>query len=103
MESRATIFDSTIGPADDSVWLDRKVLRRELTADLSKKGLEGKSIGAIAAAEGFLDDMTRRAQARAGIEKKSEEIRRQHEQMMREKASAYRERLRGYLRPELRD
>jgi hypothetical protein len=103
MQSRIHIFDSTLGLPEDGSWLDRKVLRRELTDERLRDSMNNRAERATTAAQSFLEDMSRKAQMRNGIERKSEEIRRAQEEAMKAKADAYRQKLRGYLRPELRD
>ncbi len=97
MQSREHIFDNTLGVRDESSWLDRKVLRRELTDSLNRQSLSERTEKAEMAKENFLGDLSRRAQLREGVEKKSEQIRKQHEEALRRKADEYRERLRKYL------
>jgi hypothetical protein len=103
MQSTSHFFDSTMGLPDDSNWLDRKVLRRELTANRDKDSLTNRAERATNAAQNFLQDMTRKVEMRNDIERKSEEVRRQQQESLRQQAEEYREKLRGYLRPELRD
>lgn len=102
-QARLNIFDATIGVRDERTWLDSKVLRRQMTEDLGKQGLSQRSEKATEAAESFMDDMNRRAAMRTGIERKSEEQRKQQVELMQRKAEEYRERLRRKLRPEVRD
>ena len=99
---RENIFDSTIGANQDKTWLDSKVMRRELTEDLHKESLSKRAERANEAARSFLGDLTKRAEVRHGLEERSIERRRREEDILRQKADEYRERLRKYLRPELR-
>lgn len=96
-EVRDNLFDSTIGASSERTWLDNKILRRELAEDIGREGLTKRAERATQAAEDFRDDLTRRAELRTGIEKKSAEIRRREEDLLRRKADEYRERLRRYL------
>lgn len=100
-EARPNIFDTTIGPQAERSWLDSKVLRRELTEDLHERALNHRVEKASKAAESFMDDMNRRAELRSGIERKSEEIRKQYVEEMRRHAEEYREKLRKKLRPDV--
>jgi hypothetical protein len=103
-EARNNIFDHTLGICSErQSWLGRKVLRRELTDDLNRDSLTKRTERASAAAEDFRDDMSRRAQLRNGIEKKSVEIRRREEEILKQKADEYRQRLQRYLPRELQD
>lgn len=101
-EARLNLFDATIGVPDGN-WLDSKVMRRELSQDLEKEALSHRARQATQAAESFRDDMNRRAATRDGIERKSEEMRKQQLALMQGKAEEYRNRLRNKLRPEIRD
>jgi hypothetical protein len=104
MQSRAHIFDSTLGVTDvGSSWLDRKVLQRELTDSLNQNSLNQRKERASQAAETFLGDLSERAQRRNGIERRSEQIRRQQEEILKRQADEYRQRLRKFLPAELRD
>lgn len=99
---RNNIFDSTIGAGQQKTWLDSKVTRRSLTEDLHKESLTKKTERANEAAKNFLGDLTKRAEVRHGLEERSVQRRRLEEDMLRRKADEYREKLRRYLRPELR-
>jgi hypothetical protein len=101
-ENRTNIFDTTVGVCGESTWLDKKVLRRELTQDLNRESLHRRTERASEAADNFRDDLTRRAKLRNGIEKKSVEVRRKEEEVLRQKADEYRERLRKKLSTNLR-
>lgn len=102
-QARPNVFDATIGVRDERTWLDKQLLRRELTADQKREALDRRSQKASEAAESFRERMNSRAELRSGIEKKSEEIRKQQLELMQRKADEYRERLRNKLRPEVRD
>lgn len=102
-EIRNNLFDTTMGVRSEHTWLDKKVMRRELTEDLNRESLSKRAERAVEAAEEFRDDLSRRAEARNGIEKKSVEIRRREEEILRRKADEYRERLRKKLPADLRE
>jgi len=102
VELRLNVFDSTLGVDSESTWLDRKVLRRELTQDLNRESLTKRVEHASQAAETFKDDLSRKAQLRTGIEKKSAEVRRREEEILKRQADEFREKLRRKLPSELR-
>ena len=105
MDSSNFAYESTgtTGIPDDGSWLDRRVLRREMTDSLNKQAVDNQVQKATDEAQGFLDGIRDRAQVRNIINKRSEETRRLHQEQLRQQAEAYRAKLRGYLRPELRD
>ena len=102
MQGRSNLFDNGRGiPSDD--WLDRKQLRREISDNLSKESLSARSESAQDVAQNFLDELSRKAQLRNGISRKSEELKRQHQQTLKRQADEYRERLRRLMPPSLRE
>lgn len=102
MQSRSHIFDSTLGFPSDN-WLDRRQLRRELTDNLERESMSAKNESAQNMAQNFLDELSRKAQLRDGISRKSEELKRQQEETLRRQAAEYRERLRRLMPPSLRE
>jgi len=99
-QARLNIFDATLGVRGQD-WLDSKVMRREMTEEMQREAFAQKKEKADAAAETFLEKLSRRNEARDGLEKKSAEIRKSHEDLMRQKAEEYRERLRSKLRKDV--
>lgn len=102
-QARPNIFDATLGVGGEVSWLDSKVMRRELTEDLQRVALTERKEKADAEADMFRELLNKRAEQRDGLEKKSAELRKLHEEAMRRKAAEYRERLRSKLRPDLWD
>jgi hypothetical protein len=103
MQSTTHLFYSNLGLPDDSNWLDCKVLRREVTTIRDKESLSHRVERAGDEAQNFLRDLTRKAEKRHEMERKLVEARRLQEENLKRQAEEYREKLRGYLRPELRD
>lgn len=102
-EARLNMFELPAGARHDQTWLDSKVMRRELTEDRRREGFSKRTEKASEAAESFLGDLNRRAEMRSGIERKSEEARKQQIELMRQKADEYRERLRSKMPPQVWD
>jgi hypothetical protein len=68
--------------------------------------LEQKSTresGAYEMSELFLGEMKARAELRNGLEQKQKATRQREQEILKRQADEYRERLRKYLRPELRE
>ncbi|HEY9789819.1 MAG TPA: hypothetical protein V6D22_05445 [Candidatus Obscuribacterales bacterium] len=103
MASSNSIFDAGRGIPDNESWLDRKMMRREMSDTLNRQAIDICTQRATSAAQKFLDDLREKAELRSDIERKSEEIRLRHQEELRRQAEQYRSKLRGYLRPELRD
>lgn len=89
--------------AGTSSWLNSKVQRRQTRDCILKEGSESRQEKAERAAESFLEDLGRKAELRDEIRLRMEESKKAGEELVRQKAEAYRQRLRGYLRPELRE
>jgi hypothetical protein len=102
MQGRTHIFDNTMGVAADS-WLDKRQLRRELTDNLNRESINARAESAQDVAQGFLDDLNRKAQLRDGISRKSEELKRLQQERIRREAEEYRQRLRRRMPRSLRD
>jgi hypothetical protein len=102
-QARPNIFDATLGVSGQQTWLDSKVMRRELTEDLQRAALTERKSKAEEEAEMFREILSKRAEKRDGLEKKSAELRKLQEEIMRRKADEYRERLRSKLRPDVWD
>jgi hypothetical protein len=100
-QARMNIFDATLGVRGEKTWLDSKVMRRELTEDLERGAFTDRVEKANQAAESFRDGIAKRAEMRNGLEERSKESRRQHEEMLKRKAEEYREKLRAKLRPDV--
>ncbi len=86
-----------------SAWLNSKVSRRVAREDLLREGESLRAERAGKAAESFLYDLERKAELRDEIRSRMDKSKLAQEEVLRQKADAYRARLRGYLRPELRD
>ena len=91
------------GIPDNENWLDRKLMRREMSDSLNRQAIDTRAERADAAAKSFLDGLRGKAELRNDIERKSEEIRQRQQEELKRQADQYRSKLRGYLRPELRD
>jgi len=87
----------------ETMWLTTKVTRRETREEILKEGLNAREEKASKAAESYRNDLNRKAELRDGIQKRSAEVKQAHLENLNRKAEEYRERLRGYLRPELRE
>lgn len=99
--ARLNLFDATVGVRGEKTWLDSKVMRRELTEDLQRNGLVQRMEKAGEVADLFRDTLSKRAEMRSGVEQKSKESRRAHEDMLKRKAEEYREKLRAKLRKDV--
>jgi hypothetical protein len=97
------VYDGGKGIPDNESWLDRKVMRREMSDSLNRQAIDICTQRADLAAQKYLDDLRGKAEVRNDIERKSEEIRQRHQEELKRQADQYRSKLRGYLRPELRD
>jgi hypothetical protein len=99
--ARVNLFDATLGARGEKSWLDSKVMRRELTEDLQRNGMAQRQERAGQVADIFRDTLSKRAEMRSGLEQRSKESRRLHEEMLKRKAEEYREKLRSKLRAEV--
>jgi hypothetical protein len=99
--ARVNLFDATLGARGEKTWLDSKVMRRELTEDLQRSGMAQRQEKAGQVADIFRDTLSKRAEMRSGLEQRSKESRRLHEEMLKRKAEEYREKLRSKLRAEV--
>jgi hypothetical protein len=96
--------DNAAGSVDGrSTWLENKVEKREEKEGLAKRSMDQRQSNAYEQAEVFLGEMKSRATLRDGIEQKSKMVREREQQILKRQADEYRERLRKYLRPELRE
>ena len=102
MQGRSNLFDHTQGIPGDN-WLDRKQLKREITDTMNKESMSARTESAQDVAQNFLDELSRKAQLRNGISRKSEELRRQQQEKLKRQADEYRERLRRLMPPTLRE
>jgi hypothetical protein len=88
-QARPNIFDATLGVSGQQ--------------DLQRAALTERKSKAEEEAEMFREILSKRAEKRDGLEKKSAELRKLQEEIMRRKADEYRERLRSKLRPDVWD